>query len=58
MKMNKRAIVCTVGAMLMGFFANQLGTIIGSMLFVLGIALVGGALMLYPRKKKDEEEQK
>ena len=57
MKKNKRAAVCTVGAILMGFFAGQLNTVIGSMMFVLGIALVGGALMLYPRKKKDEEEQ-
>ena len=58
MKVNKRGICCAVGGILMGFFCNQLNTVIGCALFVLGVALLGGAIMLGSRKEKDQEEEK
>ena len=57
MKLNKRGICCAAGGILMGFFSNQLNTVIGCILFSLGIALLGGAILLSPKKEKDPEEE-
>ena len=39
-------ICCATGAGMIGFFANQLNTVVGCVFFTLGVALLVGSIVL------------
>ena len=45
MKKVLHAICCAVGGGMIGFFANQLNTIVGSVCFALGVALLVASII-------------
>ena len=50
-----QVICCAVGAGMIGFFANQLNTVMGCLFFTLGVTLLVGSIVLVSRKiKKDK----
>ena len=49
-----RVICCAAGAGMIGFFANQLNTVVGSACFALGVALLVVSIVII--SKKDNEE--
>ncbi len=55
MKKVFQVICCAAGAGIIGFFANQLNTIIGCVFFTLGVALLVGSIVLV--SKQDEENK-
>ena len=50
-----QVICCAVGAAMIGFFANQLNTVVGCVFFTLGVAFLVGSIILV--SKKDKEDQ-
>ena len=50
MKKVFQVICCAVGAGMIGFFANQLNTIIGCVFFTLGIVLLVGSIILVSKQ--------
>ena len=46
MKKVFQAICCAAGAGMIGFFANQLNTVIGCVFFTLGVVLLAGSIVL------------
>ena len=46
MKKVFQVICCATGAGMIGFFANQLNTVIGCVFFTLGVALLVGSIVL------------
>lgn len=46
MKKTVNAIFCAVGGAMIGFFANQLDSIVGCVLFTLGVALLVSSIIL------------
>ena len=50
-----QVICCALGGGMIGFFANQLNTVVGCVLFTLGVALLVGSIILV--SKKDEEDK-
>ena len=40
MKKTMQIICCALGSGMIGYFANQLNTVVGSMLFILGIVML------------------
>ena len=55
MKKMLRVIGCAVGAGMIGFFANQLNTVVGCVLFTLGVALLVSSVILLSRQTKDNQ---
>ena len=54
MKKAFRVICCAAGAGMIGFFANQLNTVIGCVFFTLGVALLVASIVII--SKKDNED--
>ena len=55
MKKVFQVICCAVGAGMIGFFANQLNTIIGCVFFTLGVALLVGSIILVSKQEKENK---
>ena len=54
MKKVLQVICCAVGSGMIGFFANQLDTVVGSVCFTLGVALLVASIVII--SKKDNQE--
>ena len=54
MKKAFQVICCAVGSGMIGFFANQLDTVVGSVCFTLGIVMLVASIVII--SKKDNEE--
>ena len=54
MKKVLQVICCAVGSGMIGFFANQLNTVVGCVFFTLGIALLVGSIILVSEKDKED----
>ena len=50
MKKVFQIICCAVGGGMIGFFANQLNTVIGCVFFTLGIVLLVGSIILVSKQ--------
>jgi hypothetical protein len=50
-----QVICCAAGAGMIGFFANQLNTIAGSVFFTLGIILLVSSIFLAAKQDKDNK---
>jgi len=48
-------ICCAAGAGMIGFFANQLNTVIGCVFFTLGVALLVSSIILASKQDKDNK---
>ncbi len=46
MKKVIQVICCAVGSGIIGFFANQLNTVVGCVFFTLGVALLVGSIIM------------
>ena len=55
MKKAVRVICCAAGAGMIGFFANQLNTVVGCVFFAFGVALVVGSIILVSKQDKDDK---
>jgi len=55
MKKILQGICCAVGGGMIGFFANRLDTVIGSVCFTLGVILLVGSIFLV--SKQDQEKK-
>lgn len=55
MKKVFQVICCAVGAGMIGFFANQLNTIIGCVFFTFGVALLVGSIILVSKQDKENK---
>ena len=55
MKKIFQVICCAIGAGMIGFFANQLNTVIGCVFFTLGVALLVGSIILVSKQDKDNK---
>ena len=52
MKKVLQIICCAAGGGMIGFFANRLDTVIGSVCFTLGIVLLVGSIILISSQEK------
>ncbi len=50
MKKVLQVIFCAVGSGMIGFFANQLNTIVGSVCFALGVVLLVASIVIIGKK--------
>ena len=50
MKKAFQVICCAVGSGMIGFFANQLDTVVGSVCFTLGIVLLVASIIIVSKK--------
>ncbi len=50
MKRVLQVICCAVGSGMIGFFANQLNTIVGSVCFTLGVVLLVASIVIISKK--------
>ncbi len=48
-------ISCAAGAGMIGFFANQLDTVVGCVFFSLGITLLVGSIILVSKQDKENK---
>ena len=55
MKKVLQIIGCSLGGGMIGFFANQLNTVVGGVCFSLGVVLLAGSIVL--ASKQDEENK-
>ena len=55
MKKVLQVICCAVGGGMIGFFANQLNTVVGSVCFTLGVALLVGSIILVSKQHKENK---
>jgi hypothetical protein len=55
MKKVFHVICCAAGAGMIGFFANQLNTVLGCVFFTLGIVLLVGSIVLVCEKEKENK---
>lgn len=55
MKKVFQVICCATGAGMIGFFANQLNTIIGCVFFTIGVALLVGSIILVIEQDKNNK---
>ena len=55
MKKVFRVICCIAGAGMIGFFANQLNTAVGSVCFALGIVLLVASIFIISKKDNMEK---
>ena len=53
MKKVFQVICCAVGGGMIGFFANQLDTVIGCVFFTLGVILLVGSIILVSKQDKE-----
>ncbi|MEE0808149.1 MAG: hypothetical protein U0L84_02180 [Acutalibacteraceae bacterium] len=50
MKKVLQVICCAVGSGMIGFFANQLNTVVGSVCFTLGVSLLVASIIIISKK--------
>ena len=55
MKKVLQVICCAAGAGMIGFFANQLNTVIGCVFFTLGVVLLVGSIIPVSKQDKDNK---
>lgn len=55
MKKVFQVICCAAGAGMIGFFANQLNTVVGCVFFTLGVALLVSSIVLISKKNKEDK---
>ena len=55
MKKVLQVICCALGSGMIGFFANQLNTVVGCVFFTLGIVLLVGSIVLLSKQDKEEK---
>ncbi len=55
MKKVLQVICCAVGSGMIGYFANQLNTIVGSVCFTLGVAMLVASIVLITKSDKDNK---
>ena len=55
MKKVLQVICCAVGSGMIGFFANQLNTVVGCVFFTLGIVLLVGSIVLVSKQDKENK---
>lgn len=55
MKKVFQVICCAAGAGMIGFFANQLNTVIGCVFFTLGVVLLVSSIILVSKQDKDNK---
>ena len=55
MKKAFQVICCAAGAGMIGFFANQLNTVVGCVFFTFGVALLVGSIVLVSKQDKDDK---
>ncbi len=55
MKKAFHVICCATGSGMIGFFANQLNTVVGCVFFTLGVALLVGSIILISKQDKDNK---
>lgn len=55
MKKFLHVICCAAGAGMIGFFANQLNTVVGCVFFTFGVALLVGSIILVSTHDKDNK---
>ena len=55
MKKILHVICCAVGSGMIGFFANQLNTVVGCVFFILGVALLVGSTVLVLKQDKEKK---
>ena len=53
MKKAFHVICCAAGSGMIGFFANQLNTVVGCVFFTLGVALLVGSIILVSKQDKE-----
>ena len=54
MKKVLQIICCALGSGMIGFFANQLNTVVGCVFFTFGVALLVGSIILVSKQDKDK----
>jgi len=54
MKKAFHVICCAAGSGMIGFFANQLNTVVGCVFFTLGVALLVGSIIIISKKDNTE----
>ncbi len=54
MKKAFHVICCATGSGMIGFFANQLNTVVGCVFFTLGVALLVGSIIIISKKDKQD----
>ena len=55
MKKAFHVICCAVGSGMIGFFANQLNTVVGCVFFTFGIVLLVGSIVLVSKQDKEDK---
>ena len=55
MKKVLQVICCAVGGGMIGFFANQLNTIVGSVCFTLGIVLLVASIVIISKNDNTDD---
>ena len=55
MKKLFQIICCAAGAGMIGFFANQLNTVVGCVFFSIGVALLVSSTILVSKQDKDNK---
>ena len=55
MKKGFHVICCAAGAGMIGFFANQLKTVVGCVFFTLGVVLLVGSIILISKQDKEKK---
>ena len=50
MKKAIQVICCAAGSGMIGFFANQLNTVVGSVCFTIGVALLVASIIIISKK--------
>lgn len=55
MKKAFQVICCAIGGGMIGFFANRLNTVIGCVLFTLGVILLVASIIMVSKQDKDNE---
>lgn len=58
MKNTLTTIGCVIGGLLVGFFANQLTTLIGGIFFTVGVLLLAVSIYLRTKKENNQETTK
>ena len=54
MKKAFHVICCAAGSGMIGFFANQLDTVVGCVCFTLGIAMLVASIIIISKKDKQD----
>ena len=55
MKKTLQIICCAVGSGMIGYFANQLNTGVGSLCFTIGVVLLVSSIILVSKQDKDDK---